>query len=362
MDNTLLSTSKNYHLYIGFPFCKTKCSFCHYVDNIKFGKTVIDENYISLVLKQLKEILELNKHNNLQSIYFGGGTPSLLSLSQLNRIKNLIETYSNPIEVTIEIYPSNWNQSYLELEFFTRYSIGVQAINEDILKQYNRKDYSWQSVLKIIQDIQQFHKILSINLDFLFDEEINIEEIKEANRICVNSIVFYPNTKGRGIKRLNNVYKTLNIINRNLINYHNLYKSKHIFINKNQKEFSLYAKNEYEIFDDIIGIGHNSISSIGNKSFLSLYRENIYFYKQRHSKRYLISLIESSTTAMRLENILKIDVEFLNFTEKYQDIYFIPKYNYMNFYEFLLKKYSKFEAEIFLSIINYGEKFLHYKI
>ena len=212
MDNTLLSTSKNYHLYIGFPFCKTKCTFCHYVDNIKFGKTTIDEKYMSLLLKQLKKILDLNKYNNLQSVYFGGGTPSLLSFSQLNKIKNLIKRYSNPIEVTIEIYPNNWNKFYLELEFFTRYSIGVQSINQDILAKFNRKDYFWKDILKIIYDIQQYNKGLYVNLDFLFDEKINVREIKEINNVFVNSIVFYPNTKGRGIERLNNVYKTLNII------------------------------------------------------------------------------------------------------------------------------------------------------
>ena len=358
MINTLLSTSKNYHLYLGFPFCKSKCSFCHYVDNIKFGKTDIDKNYINLLLKQLKEILSLNKCNNLQSVYFGGGTPSLLSFSQLEEIKNLIKTYSNPTEITIEIYPSNWNKHYLELDFFTRYSIGVQSINKNILERYKRKDYKWQDVLKIIQEIQQYNKKLNINLDFLFDENIELQEVKETNNVIVDSIVFYPNTRGRGVRRLKNIYKTLNIINSNITNYNNLYMSKHIFINKNQKIFSLYSQNEYEIFDDIIGVGDNSISSIGNKSFLSLYKDNTYFYKLRHSNRYITSLIESSVTAMKLEKILQIDGEFLKFTEKYQNIYYIPQNQYMHFYEFLLKKYSMLEAETFLTIINYGEKLL----
>ena len=358
MGDILLSTSQNYHLYLGFPFCKSKCSFCHYTDNIYFGNTSISEDYMKLLLNQLKEVLKLNKHKNLQSIYFGGGTPSLLSFPQLAKIKDLIKTYSNPTEITIEIYPSNWNKYYLELDFFTRYSIGVQSINKNILKKYKRKDYDWQYILKIIHEIQQCNKNLTINLDFLFDENIELQEIKEINNVFVNSIVFYPNTKGRGVERLNNVYKTLNIINNSLTNYSNLYMSKHIFIRKNQKNFSLYAKNEYEIFDDIIGVGDNSISSIGNKSFLSLYKDNTYFYKLRHSNRYIISLIESSVTAMKLEKISQIDKDFLRFAKKYQNMYYIAQDKYMYFYAFLLKKYSAFEAETFLNIINYGEKSL----
>jgi len=360
MNNTLLSTSKNYHLYIGFPFCKSKCSFCHYTDNIKFGKTYIDENYMNLVLKQLREVLELNKNKNLESVYFGGGTPSLLSYNQILQIKELIDKYYNPIEVTIEIYPTNWNKDYLNLDFFTRYSIGVQSINNKILKEYKRKDYSWKDCLNIIDVIKTHNKNIIVNLDFLFNETIEKKEIKEINNILVDSIVFYPNTKGKGEKRLANVYKTLNMISKSLYNYKNLYKSKHIFINNNRDIFSIYAKNEYEIFEDIIGIGHNSISNIGNKSFLSLYEVNRYFYKKRYSKRYLISLIESSTTAMNIKNIQQIDKDFLQYTEKFEhNIYFIPKKNYIQFFNFLSKKYSLFEAEVFLSIIQYGDKSLY---
>ena len=64
MDNILLSTSKNYHLYLGFPFCKKKCSFCHYVDNISFGNNHIGDDYLNLLLKQLEEALKLNKDKN----------------------------------------------------------------------------------------------------------------------------------------------------------------------------------------------------------------------------------------------------------------------------------------------------------
>jgi len=360
MNNILLSTSKNYHLYIGFPFCKSKCSFCHYTDNIKFGKTSIDENYINLLLKQLREVLELNKNKNLKSVYFGGGTPSLLSYSQVSRIQKLIYKYHKPIEVSIEIYPSNWNKLYLGLNFFTRYSMGVQSINNVILSEYNRKDYNWKNILEIIEEIKKYNNRLSINLDFLFDETVDIKDTQKINQVLVNSLVFYPNTKGRGEKRLKNIFDTLQKIKIYLSNYKNLYNSQHILINKSQKLFSIYAKNEYEIFEDIIGIGHNSISSIGNESFLSLYEENRFFYKKRHSKRYLISLIESSTTAMDIKNIQQIDKDFLQYAEKYDNnIYFIPKKNYIQFFNFLSKKYSLFEAEIFLTIIQYGDKSLY---
>ncbi len=60
---------------------------------------------------------------------------------------------------------------------------------------------------------------------------------------------------------------------------------------------------------------------------------------------------------MDIKNIQQIDKDFLQYAEKHDNnIYFIPKKNYIQFFNFLSKKYSLFEAEAFLSIIGYGEK------
>lgn len=360
----IISSSNEYHLYIGIPFCHTKCSYCHYIDNLKFGNKNVNDSYFNLLLQQLKLVLYLNRNKILKSVYFGGGTPSLLSYSQVLDIKNIFFAYKvSPVEITIEIHPSTWNFSFLDLNFFTRYSIGVQAINHKILYDYKRNSYDWSSVLKIITDIKESNINTYINLDFVFDQIFKRNDIDLINQLSndkllsPDSIVFYPNTKGRGKERSKNIYKTLNFIASSLKNYTNLHTSNHIFIKNGKERFSTYSENQYELLNDIIGIGHYSISEIGNESYLGIYNENnnTFFYKKRHNDRYLKSLIEASTGGARLNTINKVNNELINFFTKKNNLYYLKNKNYLVFYNYLLEHYSLTEANLFVSVINYGD-------
>lgn len=359
----MISSSNEYHLYIGIPFCYAKCSYCHYVDNLKFGHKHVSDSYFNLLLKQLKSVFSLNKNKILKSVYFGGGTPSLLSYSQLLEIKNIFSDYNIlPVEITIEIHPSTWNLYFLDLSFFTRYSIGVQAINQEILHDYKRNSYDWSSVLKIIKDIKEDSRDSYVNLDFVFEQIIEKNDIALMNKLSEDkqlhpdSIVFYPNTKGRGKERSSDIYKTLNFIANSLKKYSNLHTSKHIFINNRKQIFSTYSENQYEILNDIIGIGHYSISEIGNNSYLSIYNDNnTFIYRNRHNNRYLLSLIESSTGGVRLNTINKINRELISFFTKKNNLYYVKNKDYILFYNYLLEHYSSTEANLFISVINYGD-------
>lgn len=360
----MISSSNEYHLYIGIPFCYAKCSYCHYVDNLEFGHKNVSNSYFNLLIKQMKLVFSLNRNKILKSVYFGGGTPSLLSYSQLLEIKNIFNNYDiSPIEITIEIHPSTWNLYFLDLTFFTRYSIGVQAINQEILNNYKRNSYDWNHILKIIKDIKENSNDACINLDFVFEQTIEEDDVILINKLSKNkqlhpdSIVFYPNTKGRGKERSRNIYKTLNFIANSLKNYSNLHTSNHIFINNRKKIFSTYSENQYETLNDIIGIGHYSISEIGNESYLSIYNENnnTFIYKKRHQNRYLKYLIEASIGGVKLDTINKANKELIIFFTKRFFLYYIKKENYLLFYNYLLEHYSLIEANLFVSVINYGD-------
>lgn len=360
----MISSSNEYHLYIGIPFCYAKCSYCHYVDNLKFGHKHVSDSYFNLLLKQLKSVFSLNKNKILKSVYFGGGTPSLLSYSQLLEIKNIFSDYDIlPVEITIEIHPSTWNLYFLDLNFFTRYSIGVQAINQETLYGYKRNSYDWNSVLKIIKEIKEDNGDTYINLDFVFEQTVEendiivINQLSEDKLLHPDSIVFYPNTKGRGKERSKNIYKTLKFIANSLKNYSNLHTSNHIFINYRKQIFSTYSENQYEILNDIIGVGHYSISEIGNESYLGIYNENnsTFLYKQKHNNRYLKSLIEASTGGIRLNTINIVNKELISYFTKKNNLYYVENKNYSIFYNYLLEHYTLKEANLFISVINYGD-------
>lgn len=107
----------------------------------------------------------------LKTIYFGGGTPSMLTIGELMRIKTAIEEsfdLSQVEEVTIEANPedvtSEWLKELTEMDFFNRISIGVQSFNDEDLRVINRRHNASQSVEAIRNATEAGFHNLSIDL------------------------------------------------------------------------------------------------------------------------------------------------------------------------------------------------------
>ncbi|MCD1118761.1 radical SAM family heme chaperone HemW [Chryseobacterium turcicum] len=128
-------------IYIHIPFCKQKCSYC----NFHFSTSM---NFKDEMLDAMKKEIFLRKdelHNkNLQSLYFGGGTPSVLSSDE---IKSLIDevlkhfNFNNDIEITLEANPDDLNAQFLKglsTSPVNRLSIGTQSFFDEDLKLMNR--------------------------------------------------------------------------------------------------------------------------------------------------------------------------------------------------------------------------------
>ena len=128
-------------IYLHIPFCKQFCNYCNFYfsTSLQHKNEVIDA--ILLELKNRKEYLE---HEKIETIYLGGGTPSLLSGDELKLIFETI--YSNfdvsqDAEITLEANPDDLTS--LKLKTFketpiNRFSIGVQSFHDDDLKYMNR--------------------------------------------------------------------------------------------------------------------------------------------------------------------------------------------------------------------------------
>ena len=362
-------------LYLNFPFCKTPCSYCHYIDNIKFGYTKIPENYIKILLSQLEYVLKNFKGEYFDSIYFGGGTPSLLSDKQCSYIKFVFEKNNiKASEISIEIHPGMCNFDYANNNFFTRYSIGVQSFSKSIKKTYGRQGYSYKDIFLMIKKIRYSTTPKIINIDIIFEKTIKDIDILTINQLKPDTVTFYPNTKGRGTNRLYSILNTLNKIKNLLKEYHPLGKSQHIFIRNNGKP-SNYSKLEYEKNGNIIGLGHNSVSYIGKNSFLCKYTSNNgFFWKLRSIKenRFLISLMMGLSSGVRKKSVLmyypsiyknrflysvKNDIDVLDkhLTIQDDDLVYIPEEEYIRFYEYLIKEHNTNLAKVFLQSIGFGD-------
>jgi len=129
-------------IYLHVPFCKSKCNYCDFY-------SVIDLKSLDRLVDS--EILELNNRKQyienevITSIYFGGGTPSLLSISHIDKLLGFIRNnflWNENCEITLEANPEDLNLEYLTNLFkigINRLSIGIQSFNNDELKFLGRR-------------------------------------------------------------------------------------------------------------------------------------------------------------------------------------------------------------------------------
>ncbi len=156
-------------VYIHIPFCSIKCPYCDFV-SIQEKDVNIHKSYIKNVLKEID--LYLDKNFRVESIYLGGGTPSLLNP---DLIAFLIESiYKNislntKLEITVEINPENYRfEDFKVLKEIgvNRISIGSQSFLEKNLKVLGR-EHSPEDVLKTVDSALKAG-IENINLDMIY--------------------------------------------------------------------------------------------------------------------------------------------------------------------------------------------------
>lgn len=128
-------------LYIHIPFCKKACHYCdfHFSTSLKLKP---------LFLSAIKKEIELQNNflkEPLKSIYFGGGTPSILSINELIEIIEIIKhnfEIENNIEITLEANPDDFNDlkkfETLKHAGINRLSIGIQSFDKKVLEKLNR--------------------------------------------------------------------------------------------------------------------------------------------------------------------------------------------------------------------------------
>ena len=153
-------------IYIHIPFCKRKCFYCDFVSFVKDDD--IKEKYVNALIEEIKntdisygDIKDCNIKNvclseNIDTVFIGGGTPSLISPPDIERILEPLKMgFNKDIEITMEINPktTDYNnlKAYRELGI-NRLSIGLQSVNNDELKLLGR-----------IHDYKDFLKTYKLN-------------------------------------------------------------------------------------------------------------------------------------------------------------------------------------------------------
>ncbi|MBQ7740891.1 MAG: coproporphyrinogen dehydrogenase HemZ [Eubacterium sp.] len=143
-----LSADNSFSLYVSIPFCPSRCSYCSFVSHSINNARDLIEPYVELLCKELLSISKVAKDLklNLETVYFGGGTPTTLSPTQLDRILTVIENnfdLSSIREYTVEAgRPDTVNRKKLitlSSHNVTRISINPQTFNDGVLEKIGRR-------------------------------------------------------------------------------------------------------------------------------------------------------------------------------------------------------------------------------
>ena len=148
------SDTRSFSLYVSIPFCPTRCNYCSFVSQTVEKAKKLIEQYIPLLLSEIRYTSELTKELNLrlESVYIGGGTPTTLSAEQLDILLSEIEAdfdLSNCAEFTVEAgRPDTVTAEKLQTlknHRVTRISINPQTFSDSVLEHIGRKHTSRQT-------------------------------------------------------------------------------------------------------------------------------------------------------------------------------------------------------------------------
>ena len=157
-------------IYIHVPFCHRKCTYCAFysVRSSEFGI----RGYVDTLLDEMERRKGEQAHP-IKTVYFGGGTPSLLPLDELGRIVDGLRRcfdLSQVEEVTLEANPEDLTHDYLDglcrMEFVNRLSIGIQSLDDGQLRLIGRRHTARQA-LAAVEDAHAAG-FNNISVDFIY--------------------------------------------------------------------------------------------------------------------------------------------------------------------------------------------------
>jgi len=273
-------------IYLHIPFCDTKCIYC---DFYSITNHTNKNRFITSLLKEIEYYSPLLKNHKFDTIFFGGGTPSLLPVEDFNRIfESLYKHYSisGNSEITIEANPGTLDKKKLtELKQLpiNRISFGVQSFNDDDLKFLTRIHSSEEAIntVKSAQDAGYNN----INIDLIFalhnqtvdawkynlDKAVSIG----TQHISAYSLIFEEGTVLNNMKRLGQVSSADIELESDMFDYTSSFLQANGY---EHYEISNYAKPgmecrhnlKYWQCEEYISFGPSASSYVGKKRWTNI--------------------------------------------------------------------------------------------
>ncbi|MCF6356214.1 MAG: radical SAM family heme chaperone HemW [Draconibacterium sp.] len=169
-------------IYIHIPFCRQKCYYC---DFYKTLNTSLTKEFLSALKNEIQQNANYLEKEPVETIYFGGGTPSVLTKNELYEILMVLNNEFQILpdaEITFEANPDDLSIQYLENIYsvgINRLSIGIQSFQNKYLKKMNRR----HSVKQAVESVENAAKIgfENISVDLIYGlPELTIDDWKAS--------------------------------------------------------------------------------------------------------------------------------------------------------------------------------------
>lgn len=302
-------------LYIHIPFCTQKCIYCDFLSGTNLS---LREQFIDALIAEMDCYLDFFDSDPLRTIYFGGGTPSLLSVEELGRIYRAIAErwdVSGVEEFTMECNPDDLSEWYLRTLCglpINRLSIGVQSFVDDELKWLNRRHTSAEAIEAVERAKQAGFENITIDLMFALPvqtiESLNysIDKALElgVQHISAYSLMFEPDSKITKLMELNRLEPLDEDVAADMFD---LLSMRLTEVGYEQYEISNYAKQGFYSRHNsgywhgmrYLGLGPSAHSFDGEKRW----------YNIAHTIKYN-NLVKSDKLDFRSEEVLTSDERF----------------------------------------------------
>ncbi|MCQ2342167.1 MAG: radical SAM family heme chaperone HemW [Paludibacteraceae bacterium] len=180
-------------IYIHTPFCVSRCKYCDF-----FSTTCLDRRheYVDAVLAEWEQRKLSSPDNPIQTLYMGGGTPSLLEISDIQRLISAIAT-KDTVEITLEANPGDLSPDKLRALRaigINRLSIGIQSFRNPLLRLIGRRHTARQARLAVQWAQQAGFDNISIDLIYALPGQNMMQwamDVKKAVRLHVRHISCY---------------------------------------------------------------------------------------------------------------------------------------------------------------------------
>jgi oxygen-independent coproporphyrinogen-3 oxidase len=309
-------------LYIHLPWCEKKCPYCDF--NININKSNGDEERLMIAIFQdIEDSLRNLNGRKFSSIYFGGGTPSLVSSKIIKKIINKLITLQiiqKDCEINFELNPKEVTKDYLAEIIdsgVNRVSLGIQSFDQSTLNSLERNHDSHDS-FKALDILSEF-KSIEASIDLIygimnqslssFSSDLDTFCLYQINHLSLYQLTIEPNTifyKQELRIPEDSVIESMESIANKILNKNNLYQYEVSSWSRNNK-YSNHNMN-YWMYGDYLGVGpgaHSKITSEGSiKRMVKLKKVNSYIENPAKS---LISEIDNASYDLDLAmNLLRI--------------------------------------------------------